>query len=269
MRWRGPLPDRSEDWDWQIDPDHMSAQGQVLFAGGRFPKSKLCQDSSLYGNHGALTNMEPTDCVWDSTLNRYGLSFGGTNEYVDHGSPKSLDIINDITLLTWFDIPAGGPLLGKWFSTSNLGYLLFSFAANSMTFQVDGSTNRASAAYLYNTLTHVAGVRRGTGIEIWINGKLIATDTATTLGVAAIQCFLGRYAGAYLTGKLFDPTIYNRALSVAEIQQDADPVWSIDRGGLIYADRKWWPGLGPTGAPPTFKAAWAIRQRKTIGAGVL
>jgi hypothetical protein len=62
-----------------MDYDHFFAQGLFLFGGGRFPKSNKYVDSSLYGNHGTLTNMDAaTDWVWDSTLGRWVMAFDGS-----------------------------------------------------------------------------------------------------------------------------------------------------------------------------------------------
>ena len=56
-----------------------------------------------------------------------------------------------------------------------------------------------------------------------------------------------------------DPVIYNRALSLAEIQQLADPS-NVMLSGLIQTKRKWWPTAPATGF---------TGSSKILGGGVL
>lgn len=78
----------------------------LVFAGlGASAGTNFYRDSSDYGNHGTLTNMDPaTDWVWDGTLGRWCLDFDGSNDYVDVARSPA-DGASRATMFGWFYRP--------------------------------------------------------------------------------------------------------------------------------------------------------------------
>ncbi len=279
MNWRGPLPDRSEDWDWEIDPDHVSAQGLVLLAGGRFPKSKLCFDSSLFRNDGTLgefawPNTPASGWRWNSWLNRFTIAFDGSDDGILFPTNPSFDTTiwtiaawvkaTAITSPTQFVTTRGTS--GFDLEIEGDGRVSINFALESMWHTAYGPISLSAGKWY-----HICGSYSGSELICYIDGRPGIPTVYSGNPVVGDNVELGkRVTGAYpLGGHVADFILYNRALSPGEVESKADPVWTIDYGGMIFAERRWWPVLGPTGPGPSFKAAWAIRQRKTIGAGVI
>lgn len=111
----------------------------------------------------------------------------------------------------------GGPGVWTW-SANGFPQIQFNFKNNSV-----GTTN---GAVPLNTWKHIAAVRNGTTISIYINGVLNATAaTGTTAPTYNFPARIGSmFYGSYsppqyngLNGKMDELRLYNRALSAAEI----------------------------------------------------
>lgn len=75
-----------------------------------------------------------------------------------------------------------------------------------------------------NTIYHIACVADGSNIMVYVNGVIDCTPVSydgTINTTRSNPFFIGKLytAGEYVTGKIADPAIYNRALSPAEIQR--------------------------------------------------
>lgn len=82
--WRG-IHQRPQEFT--LNPQCQLAQRLVFCGAGRNPNSVLYRDSSLYGNHGTLTNMgvpatATSGWAWDNWLGRWALRFDGIDDKV-------------------------------------------------------------------------------------------------------------------------------------------------------------------------------------------
>ena len=105
---------------------------------------------------------------------------------------------------------------------------------------------------------HLCGVAQTTTVrDLYVNGQYVASNSRTHT-VANTTLDLGRYGDStpnYFDCSVGDPMLHNRALTIPEIQQLADPS-NVMLSGLINPPRrKWWPVV--SGAAPSFKSYWA------------
>ena len=192
-------------------------------------------DLSGLGNTGTLTN-GPTY----SSANGGSLVFDGVDDYVENSSPN-LGITGDAsaTLSCWFYYTGAsttfnalfqygnGPVAGDTFA---LGLNLPS--AYDVNFQFNGgnSTRSNSNVYLPNTWNNLVGTKTpgaaNTTTKLYLNGVelTIAESSTITPNVVSRVIRVGRWTNdgspSYYTGRVSNCSIYNRALTAAEIQQN-------------------------------------------------
>jgi hypothetical protein len=89
--------------DFDVDDIDHDGQGSglVFWFAGQHPGSTRCHDSSSYGNHGLLTNMDPpTDWVWGH--HGMALDFDGSNDFVSLGALN----VGLLTASFWVNMPS-------------------------------------------------------------------------------------------------------------------------------------------------------------------
>ncbi|MBK7319521.1 LamG-like jellyroll fold domain-containing protein [Candidatus Villigracilis affinis] len=183
-------------------------------------------DATTFGNDGSITG-GPT---WVTGMNGLALDLSGTGQYAMVPDNNSLDIAsNRITLSAWIkpEKVATQNIIKKTTGTTTAnGYELSLSAAGKVFMRLNGNVNyRIDSLASYpsdgNTWMHVAATYDGTTLRMYINGVLDNTKAATltiapnatNLGVGAEPTFINLYQGL-----LDDVRVYNRELSLAEIQ---------------------------------------------------
>ena len=221
-----------------IDPSHQLARGLVFAGLGNAPGSSRYHDSSAFGRVGTLVNMEPaTGWVFDESLGRFVLDFDGSNEYVT----RAITITPPFSISIWFNaVSVASNVAGVTLnnpSTANDQYALgvapldatkWGFAARSTGTDSGAFTNSmasggTSAAGIW---VHLCGVAQTTTVrDLYVNGQFVATNSrAHTIANTTLD--LGRYGDStpnYFDCSVGDPLLHNRALTLPEIQQLADP----------------------------------------------
>lgn len=231
---------------------HFLKRGAKLLGLGREHKTTYFHDSSLYGNHGTLTDMDPaTDWVFDTTLGRWVLDFDGTDDIVSIADNASLSGMAELTVSAWvyprsFGEKNYGRIVAKNDPTVYVLFCGTADAAESFQGYING-TKATGAAYscVLNTWQHVVLWYNGATIRIFVNGVQSGADVSKTGAIAATASALciGNRATTDRTfsGQIADPCIYNRALSASEIQQLADPSNVMLSGLILPPRRKLWP----------------------------
>jgi hypothetical protein len=262
--------------DFWLNGGHPLATGLVMAGLGRFPKSNKYPDSSLYGNAGTLTNMEPaTDWVWSDYLQRWCLSLGGTDEYVLHGVPPLTAA--PATLAAWIYATVDGAsqdIISVNNNTTddalrlNIGMATAGDPVRAVTTGLNSRIDEQGTVLL-NTWMHAAATfSSATNRMAWLNG--VPSDTAETTsetpsGINSMLIGATRNSSAtlinFFTGYVTDVMIWNRALSPAEIAILANPSDTM-LGGLILPPmrRLWAVSLG--GVTPAYR-------NLILGGGVL
>lgn len=190
-------------------------------------------DLSGNGNTGTIVN-----AAWTSG-GKYGnaLQFNGSTSYVDVGNGASLQLTGSMTIEAWINAAANpaddGQIVAKsdgsagWqFKTSpDTGPHTFGVAVSA-----DGSSRTqrySSTTRSLNTWYHVAGVYDATAgiLNIYVNGVLNNGSLVGTIPTSqfnqTVNVNIGRRTGGfYFNGTLDEIRVYNRALSVSEIQAD-------------------------------------------------
>ena len=197
----------------------------------------LLPDLSGRGNHGVLTNMDAgTDWPGAAVCGLHGrvLDFDGNNDYTDCGLRLNAALIDKLTISMWCIFRTRSsvncPISNVSVAASNGFALEMGRTANKVTWLQNGSTIDATST---GSITdagwhHVAVTRDGVAgswtITFAIDGVTSTHTTAanpgpeSSAGILAIGRY-GSFSGGFnFNGQIGEVTIYQRALSEAEIR---------------------------------------------------
>ena len=151
----------------------------------------------------------------------------------------SLDVTSGVTLEAWLK-PAAITGWRTAIMKESPGSLRYALYANTDTdrpsiqavtsagdFHLTGRRNSR-----LNTWTHVAATYNGSTAKVFINGAEVSSVAATgTISTSVNQLSIGGNAvwGEYFSGVIDEVRVYNRALTLAEIQSDMTT--PVDVGG--------------------------------------
>ena len=142
-------------------------------------------------------------------------SFDGTNDYVNTGTPFSN---TNHTISAWVNASATGGVVFDNRDANDDG-IRFLYDSN-LTYQLNSSDITVSNPSL-NTWHHIACTYDGTTQKLYLNGSLVASaSTSQTVSVSQ-NLVLGKQSYsdvAYLNGSIANVGIWNRALSLSEIE---------------------------------------------------
>jgi hypothetical protein len=193
-------------------------------------------DSSGHGNHGTISG----NPMWLTGVSGFGLQLDGVDDYVLVPDNASLDIDSQMTIAAWVKTEKLGTqnILKKSFNDTINGYELS--LANNPSSQPPSGDGRAFGrfnqdtsgnSYRINSVTpyandgstwvHLALTNDGTTMRIYYNGVEEATLATTTLiATNNLPLSIGAQSngGFALDGELDSVRLYNRALSVSEVE---------------------------------------------------
>jgi hypothetical protein len=200
--------------------------GLVAALGFNEGSGTVTVDSSASGNNGALVN----GAAWSASGHSGAALSFSANGWVTIADAASLDLTSSMTLEAWVR-----PTSGTGWRTvllkeagSLLSYGLYS--ANNAS-RPGVWTQTAGADYFLlgtgavatNAWTHLAVTYGGSTLRFFVNGVQVSSKAS----VAAISTSTGSLKiggnaiwGEYFRGLIDDVRIYNRALSITEIQTD-------------------------------------------------
>ena len=173
-------------------------------------------DLSGNGNTGTLTNGPTFD-----SANGGSIVFDGVNDYVGLTASASLNGLTDFTFSAW-----------AYFNTSgdNNGFLFVSGDASFEFWRYQGKLRFYYQNAGYNTTDSVPTgqwvlmmlTRSGSVFKQYINNTLSKTTTINATALPSAGYRIGAYtSGGYnLNGLISSVSIYNRALSAAEVLQN-------------------------------------------------
>ena len=190
-------------------------------------------DSSGHGNTGHLYN----NPYWTSGVTGDALSFNGYNNYVQVNSNSSLSPLGstgEITIATWVNLnlrPSSSgqgrtAILAKG-ASNNWEYALYAYASGQVgfsTWSLNGNPyGEAMGGSLPLNQWHmlVATVKKGQFVRVYLDGNLVGQTTSlsgSTGNGSSPLYFARRGDGQYTNAVLDSVRIYNRVLSLSEIQ---------------------------------------------------
>ncbi|WP_433943977.1 family 43 glycosylhydrolase [Paenibacillus sp. SN-8-1] len=191
-------------------------------------KGSLIQDSSPNHYQGKLNGGVSWDAQSVNEARGGSLNFGGKDGYVQLSG--ALADAEDFTFAAWVNW-AGGSDWQRIFDIGN-GMNSFMFLTPSQysgvlqfTIHEQGiDQSLLSATPLpKNEWSHVAVTLEGNTGKLYVNGKLVATNTGMSFNpkeLKAVEAYLGKSrfaADAYFGGRLDDIQFYNKALTEQEI----------------------------------------------------
>jgi len=179
-------------------------------------------DSSGNNNTGTLLN-SPT-WVLPGRIGAAELSFNATNlQSVTANNSASLNMSSAITIAAWInplDWIGNRRIVQKGNSDNQYRFLA---EGNVLKFHLNGVGTLTTALPTSNLWTHVAATWNGSTMLIYTNGQVQGSltaggsITATTDPVAIGKKNTSSSSGDYWNGQLDEVRLYNRALSLAEI----------------------------------------------------
>jgi hypothetical protein len=183
-------------------------------------------DLSGRGNNGTLVNG-----VGYSGSNLGSLSFDGVNDYVNAGNNSSLSFTNNLAIQVWCSSNVSDnnyrtPLMKTTNTSWSDGYGFYQQGGNFYFFinQWNGA-HRVSVSKTTFSLTSFVATYDGANLKLYENGILRQTGSSFTSNVSnsATNLEIGRGSGVndYVwNGNIPQVSIYNRALTASEIQQN-------------------------------------------------
>ena len=203
-------------------PTATPASGLAAAYGFNEGSGTVVNDVSGNGNNGTISG-----ATW-TTSGKYGnaLNFNGTNARVTINNAASLQLTSAMTLEGWVYPTTVNSAWRDVIYKGNDNYYLEGTSTNSSRPAMGGTF----AGDLYgtgplpaNTWSHLAATYDGATMRLYVNGVQVASRAKT--GVIAtstnpLQIGGDSIYGQYFAGLIDEVRVYNRALSVAEIQND-------------------------------------------------
>ena len=169
------------------------------------------------GRAAAATGVESAWC----------LGFDGINDLVE---TSAVNLTGDMAMSCWVRLasyPASFPMIACK-GNINAEYLLFHGYGNGVVYfrvitNAGMQTIQTTAQLALGTWTHVAAVRSGSSAKIYFDGVEAASGTISGTGTTSANPlrigagWLGGSASNFLSGRIDEPRIYNRALAPTEI----------------------------------------------------
>lgn len=245
----------------QIDFSHPLARGLVGCWLMNEGSGNKIYDLSSNGNDGTLKNGP----VWKPGRDGVALSFDGTDDYVDCGNRLVLSISQALTILAWVKINGAQQnkgIITKYYAgggkrsygiytdeNSLTRKVTFTYQRNAGTYTADDTVTSASQLS-DNIFTQVACVFiPSTSATVFMNGVRDAQDVVdiqSGIAGSTANLWLGNSGdNQRFSGLISSVSIYNRALSAAEIQD-----LYVNPYAFIHDPHKYW--LMPQGVtiPP-------------------
>jgi hypothetical protein len=166
-----------------------------------------------------------------ATLGKYGkaLTFNGTSARVTVNDAASLHLTTGMTLEAWVK-PTASQSGWRTVIQKEVDTYFLDASSNSPRRPATGGTFGSTVtgvaapnAIPVNSWTHLASTYDGANIRLYVNGTQVAIVARTgSIAASTLPVWIGgnNPYGEYFNGVIDEVRIYNRALSVAEIQAD-------------------------------------------------
>ena len=192
----------------------------------------------------ASTKVTIEDCF----TNTRSLDLDGQNDYAQTNSLSALQGASSCTVMCWVRFDQTAYLEAMAFQWVNPNYLyLLRWFNGQFQFYIRSSSNTShnvshTLAATTNTWFHVAGVKDGTTLRLYINGSQVATTTgvpATMKNNSTGPDRISGYGSHYLGGQVDEVALWTTALSASDIST----IYNSGNGAIdlaSYNPVSWW-----------------------------
>jgi hypothetical protein len=209
-------------WDWscmQVEQKSYATsfvpgtRGATVATGGGWA------DLTGNTNHGTLVNG-----VRESSDNLGALIFDGTDDYVSAPNTSLVHRTSNWSYSCWVNFN-GTPSLGTIFENGSwTSCLLIRFETNGITiYSMSSYWGKFTLTPTLNTWYKLDFIRNGNSIDFYLNGTYSQSLSFTADIQPSSNLFIGmsqHAAGQCFNGRITQASIYNRALTAAEVQQN-------------------------------------------------
>ena len=192
---------------------------------------------SVGNNEGTIEG-----ATWADGVNGSGLSFDGDNDYVEvtHSDNLEMSDVNNVSVSMWVNQDEGQSGWIALLQKSDSSYNLHLDNGKTPVFTIfDDDWESANAGITLDSERwyHLVGTFDGSTIKIYVNGSLLGTSSASKINEASsFNIGIGRNlekSGRYFDGKIDEIKIFNKALSLAEIQILYNETKPFEQNNLI------------------------------------
>lgn len=235
----------------------VSADGPVAYWRLEETSGTTAEDSTA-NNHDLTLANTPTLDVDGVVDGENGMTFtGSSSEYgyvADHADFAWGTACSFEGWIKTTSTASNQVIVSQW--NADYAFWLGFESAGQATFRVRiASTNytaQVSGGWNDGLWHHVVGVRDGTQIRLYVDGKVVARTAvaAGSLDSSTSNVDVGRVAGsAYLTGSLDEVAVYTKVLTAAEILEhyEAASVSAVDTMNVAGGAYEGFPTLNQTG----------------------
>ena len=210
--------------------------------GGAAPASTPAATDPPFQKVALLLNGDGTNGAQNNTFvdysypGGYAVSFDGTGDYL---STSSITLSGDFTIETWVyssRVSPFQPLIQIGADNTSTGPLLYINTSQQLVLFVSGSALVSSTLTIpLNTWTHVACVRSGSTLKLYINGinSGTATNTTTFSGNTLLGAEYFGYVSAWMQGYLSNSRIATTALYTSNFTPSNLPLTAVSGTSLL------------------------------------
>ena len=191
--------------------------------------------------------------------NTHSLDLDGTNDFAQTSVNSALQGASSCTVMCWvrFDQTVNlESMVFQWNNPSGAYLYLLRYYNSQMQFYIRSSSNtshNASSSFepTLNTWYHVAGVKDGTDLKLYINGSQVASTSgvpATMKTNTTGKDRISGYGSHYVGGQIDEVALWTSALTSASISE----IYNSGNGAIDlapYSPVSWWrmeEGTGTT-----------------------
>lgn len=186
--------------------------------------SGTATDSSGKGNTGTIREAA-------RVAGKFGqaLSFDGVNDWVSVADADTLDLTSGMTLEAWVKpaTASGWRTIVMKEQTTGLAYGLYGNTDTNRpavhAYTSSEQDTRGTAALSTTAWTHLAATYDGATLRLYVNGVSVSSRALTgamRVTTAPLRIGGNNVWGEWFSGLVDEVRVYNRALSVAEVQAD-------------------------------------------------
>lgn len=179
------------------------------------------KDISGYSNNGTLSGGATWQTPSQCGLGLGGcLSFDGVSSRITVGDNDIFDLVSSFTIMAWIK-PNNldtGTIVRKpsaysfYFTTTQGGLDIYNWSS-------DVRITCLKSKFTIGQWAHVAVSYNGTKATIYKDGTSCVSGTTANFGTTGTDVFIGGDTGLFFNGLIDEVSIYNQALSLAQIQE--------------------------------------------------